>query len=278
MRFTVTINQGQCIKFGVSVSEAALMDLLNQLSSWADEKLIGGQTYYFLSRTKVLEELPYFFKKSDTVYRVFKSLEKKKMVEYRTEKRRDFLRLTPYGKGWNRYGKNSEINPSSHQENSETNPDPEMNPRKPGNKSEFAKGPNPLENSAVSDQNSEINPTYKYYKYTRDNSQREMLDLIHKENPFALECVLDNSQFQERLIKYLSSRGHNFDFEKHIGPIIVLWLCKEYTASGLQSTSGNIRTRLTSYVATVLRNGGTDVREIKGILEPKPNYLIDDEG
>ncbi|WP_435624501.1 hypothetical protein [Flagellimonas sp.] len=277
MRYTIVINQVQCLKYSVKVSEAALMDLLNQLSSWADEKIIDGKTYYFLSRTKVMEELPYWFKKPDTVYRVFKSLEAKRMIEYRTIKKQDFLRLTTYGKRWNAFEKNSEKFPKNEDGNSEKFPNPEKNPRKPGKISEKENQPNSLDNSVVTPYVSEINPTYKYYKYTRDNSLRIVLGNIHKENPFALECILDSPTFHERIIRSLTAMGHVFDFEKHIGPILVHWVCNEFMATGLESNAQSLRQRCVGYVVKVVKNGGLENKEIKHIFEPKPSYLIDDE-
>jgi hypothetical protein len=121
MRFTTYINNKKCIEWGLNASQGALFDLLNQLSSWAKETVIDGKVYYHISRNKVIEELPLFYSKSDTVYRHFKDLNDKGLVEYIKDGNKDMVRLAPLGKTWN-----SEMNPTELGNESENNS--EMNP------------------------------------------------------------------------------------------------------------------------------------------------------
>lgn len=71
MRFSSYINNQKCLEWGLNANQGALFDLLNQACSWAKEILVDGVVYYWVSRNKVLEELPLFYKKADTVYRHF---------------------------------------------------------------------------------------------------------------------------------------------------------------------------------------------------------------
>jgi hypothetical protein len=123
MRYNTLINNVKCLKWGLNVSEGALMDLFNQVHTWAKSEIIDNQVFYFVARQKVIEELPLFYSKTDTVYRHFKKLNDIGLINYCKSGKRDLIQLTDKGKSWNS----------------------EMNPRKLGNESEF---------------NSEMNPTY----------------------------------------------------------------------------------------------------------------------
>ena len=124
MRFNTFINNVKCKEWGLNASQGALFDLLNQLSSWAKEEIIQGKVFYHISRNKIISEIPLFYSKSDTVYRHFKVLKEKGLIDFNHCKRKDYIRLTNKGKEWNS----------------------EMNPIKLGNESEL---------------NSDLNPTYK---------------------------------------------------------------------------------------------------------------------
>jgi len=121
MRFNTLINNVKCKEWGLNSSQGALFDILNQLSSWAKEEIIQGKVFYHISRHKVISEIPLFYSKPDTVYRHFKILREKGLVNYNQVKRKDYIRLTDKGKTWN-----SDSNPSKLGNKSVLNS--EMNP------------------------------------------------------------------------------------------------------------------------------------------------------
>ncbi|WP_222702728.1 helix-turn-helix domain-containing protein, partial [Fusobacterium necrophorum] len=82
---------------------------------------LEDKVYYFVSRNLVLQELPMFFEKADTVYRTLKVLAEKGIIEYIKYKNMDLIRLTEKGKTWNFIKNNSEKNPTL-EENSEKFP------------------------------------------------------------------------------------------------------------------------------------------------------------
>ncbi|OOF68311.1 hypothetical protein [Rodentibacter caecimuris] len=145
MRYSTYINNQKCLEWGLNVNQGALFDLLNQASSWATEIIVDGVVYYWVSRHKVIEELPLFYKTADTVYRHFAELNDKGLIVYLKQGKhgdKDLIRLTEKGKTWNEFKSdlsrdNSEINPSLS--------------RELGNKSEITR-------KQIRD-NSEINPT-----------------------------------------------------------------------------------------------------------------------
>jgi len=138
-----------------------LFDLLNQAASWAEEIIVDGVVYYWVSRNKVLEELPLFYKTSDTVYRHFSDLDEKGLIIYLKQGKhgdKDLIRLTEKGKSWN------EFKPEQIRDNSEINPSVGD---KLGNKSEITR-------KQIRD-NSEINPTNNNtnYKNTTDHNNKK---------------------------------------------------------------------------------------------------------
>ena len=158
MRFSTYINNQKALEWGLNANQAALFDLLNQAPSWAEEIIVDGVVYYWVSRNKVLEELPLFYKTSDTVYRHFSELDEKGLIIYLKQGKhgdKDLIRLTEKGKSWN------EFKPEQIRDNSEINPSlgDEL-----GNKSEITR-------KQIRD-NSEINPTNNNtnYKNTTDHN------------------------------------------------------------------------------------------------------------
>lgn len=103
MRFSTYINNQKSIEWGLNASQAALFDLLNQASSWAGEIVIDGAVFYWVSRGSVIQELPLFYSKSDTVYRHFVDLSKKGLIVYLKHGEKDLIRLTEKGKTWNEF-------------------------------------------------------------------------------------------------------------------------------------------------------------------------------
>nr|DAD75667.1 MAG TPA: Flagellin, PadR, transcription factor, DNA.8A [Podoviridae sp. ctzeq1] len=161
MRFSTYINNQKALGWGLNANQAALFDLLNQAVSWAEEIIVDGVVYYWVSRNKVLEELPLFYKTSDTVYRHFSDLDEKGLIIYLKQGKhgdKDLIRLTEKGKSWN------EFKPEQIRDNSEINPSlgDEL-----GNKSEITR-------KQIRD-NSEINPTNNNtnYKNTTDHNNKK---------------------------------------------------------------------------------------------------------
>jgi DNA-binding transcriptional ArsR family regulator len=115
MRYTTKLNNQKCLEWGLSLSESVVFSWLYELPSWADTITDGGKIYYFAHRTKAIEELPLVTEKEDTMYRHYKSLEEKGLVETKKMNGKDFIALSDKAKTWNELGKksdNSEKNPS----------------------------------------------------------------------------------------------------------------------------------------------------------------------
>ena len=152
MRFSTYLNNAKCMEWKINAQQGILFALLYEAPAWAKEEIIENKTYYFVSRNLILEELPMFFEKSDTVYRNLKALQEKGLIEYIKQGKKDLIRITAKGKTWNEFkDNNSEKSPSSEQNS-------EKNPNNLGKKSE--KEP----------KNSEKNPTNNNTIYNYNNT------------------------------------------------------------------------------------------------------------
>ncbi len=68
--------------------------------------------YYHVSRNLVIEELPLYYNKPDTVYRSFGDLHDRGLIVYRKDGKKDLMKLTEKGKEWNKkLGNKSEKKP-----------------------------------------------------------------------------------------------------------------------------------------------------------------------
>ena len=152
MRFSTYLNNAKCMEWKINAQQGILFALLYEAPAWAKEEIIENRTYYFVSRNLILEELPMFFEKSDTVYRNLKVLQEKGLIEYIKQGKKDLIRITTKGKTWNEFkDNNSEKNPSSEQNS-------EKNPNNLGKKSEKEQ------------KNSEKNPTNNNTIYNYNNT------------------------------------------------------------------------------------------------------------
>lgn len=155
MRYTSTINNLKCIEWDLTLSQAFLLDILIISDLWAKRETVDGIDYRWVSRNKVLEEIPHAFKTADTVYRSLKNLSEKGVIEYVKLGKKDLIRFTDKGKEWVfcQTGFDSKLGNKS-----ESDSNSEINPSEFGNKSE---------------NNSESNPTYNgtnLYNSTNDKS------------------------------------------------------------------------------------------------------------
>lgn len=118
MKYTSLINNVKTLEWGITLSQAFLVDLITMSSLWAERETIDEVDYYWVSRNKVLDELPHVFNEADTVYRALKELHKKGIIDYKKIGKKDVVRLTQKGLEWSfktadipdQLGNNSEFN------------------------------------------------------------------------------------------------------------------------------------------------------------------------
>lgn len=145
MKYSSYINNTKAIEWNLSLSEAVIVDYIVSIVGdfWIKNFIIDGFTYWWISKTKIISDLPLLTDKEDTVYRLLKSLDSKGIIKYIKKDGKDLIAITAKASSWTvkQPESNSEKNPSK-MNNSE------INPSELGNKSEKEQN------------NSEKNPTY----------------------------------------------------------------------------------------------------------------------
>lgn len=202
MKFNITLNLLKMQEHNLNVNQWCILDIISVAPSWCEIIMYRENPYFWVSRTKILEELKALDLKEDTIYRHLKTLKELGFIEYEKDHKKDLVKLTDLGKY---LFINSEINPT-----------------KLGNKSE---------------NNSEINPTYNNTKFNNNTRDKEK---DKKENLFSnlisefehydiyetialdfiayrklikkpLKTILPIKQFIDSLIE-LSKLGYSFDY------------------------------------------------------------------
>lgn len=101
MRYSTIIDNITSIKWGLNIQESYLFSFIFEARAWTNTIEINGLDYFFLSRNKVVKEIPLLTTKTDTIYRYYKSLESLGLIIYIKDGKRDFICITDKGKQWN---------------------------------------------------------------------------------------------------------------------------------------------------------------------------------
>lgn len=165
MKYTISLNLQKSFEWELTSSESIVFAWIYELASWADKMEYKGNIYYFGSRNKACEELPSITDKRDTMYRIYKSLQNKGLINLIMLESSDYLSLTEKGKEW--YNDNSEKNPSNGNKYKET----------------------------------EKNPTYKYTsKESNINKEIEYKYSIKKNNKFSFKQALLDLGVEQQIV------------------------------------------------------------------------------
>ena len=195
MKYTITINQNRSVEWKLTASESIVFSWIYELPSWADKMEYNGITYYFGSRNVACKELPIISDKADTMYRIYKSLEKKGLISTVVLQKKDYIAVTEKGKNWHY----------------------EIEHPKDGNKSEECRNEIP--------ESTEINPTNKYTN-NQDTSNKEVevekkgwrdsfevyLGLVNT----AKERLLNDTEYRQYIEKYYPNADYDATLNKLI--------------------------------------------------------------
>lgn len=143
MRYTSTINNLKCVEWELTLSQAFLLDILIISDLWAKRETVDGVDYRWVSRNKILDEIPHAYKTADTVYRALKDLADKGIINYQKLGKKDLIRFTDKGKEWVfcQTGFDSKLGNKS-----ESSSNSEINPNELGNNPENNSDSNPTDN------------------------------------------------------------------------------------------------------------------------------------
>ena len=211
MRFSTYLNNAKCMEWKINATQGILFALLYEAPAWAKEEIIENRTYYFVSRNLILEELPMFFEKSDTVYRNLKVLHEKGLIEYTKQGKKDLIKITSKGKTWNEFKENNS----------------EKNPSNLGKKSEKEQ------------KNSEKNPTNNNTIYNYNNTNI-LNNNIHVKNEFSQSCEKIKNQWIKIAYEFdLSGKQLKITDKRKRA---INNLLKEYSLEEMLRAMGKIRT------------------------------------
>mgnify|MGYP003628218310 FL=1 len=181
MKFYLHINQAKAIELGIqNINQAHVFDLLTSVSSWATPIKIDDKYFYWVSRTKICEELKLLAIKPDTAYRHLKFLSDIKLIDYQKDGLKDCIRLTRLGKSY--------VGNESEQTRNEIRTNSEMNPIYP-----TTKHPTTNISKHKKDQIDNFSPNQTSLK------RLKLVDGCESLNPKELELLI--ADFQDRLIE-----------------------------------------------------------------------------
>jgi len=124
MKFNITLNLLKMQEHNLNVNQWCILDIISVAPTWCEIIMYRETPYFWISRTKILEELKALDLKEDTIYRHLKTLKELGFIEYEKDHKKDLIVLTELGKS---LFINSEINPNYYvgnksENNSEINP------------------------------------------------------------------------------------------------------------------------------------------------------------
>ena len=249
MRFSTYLNNAKCMEWKINAQQGILFALLYEAPAWAKEEIIENKAYYFVSRNLILEELPMFFEKSDTVYRNLKVLQEKGLIEYIKQGKKDLIRITTKGKTWNEFKDNNS----------------EKNPNNLGKKSEKEL------------KNSEKNPTNNNTIYNNTNILNNIYSqVINYLNEKANSKFKTTSKDNQKHIKARINEGYSFDdFKKVVDNMCSAWKNTEFENYLRPSTLFGVKfENYLNWKKTGGNNNASNSRNDKA-KNRKPNYDLE---
>ena len=109
MKFNITLNLLKMQEHNLNVNQWCILDIISVAPTWCEIVMYRENPYFWISRTKILEELKALDLKEDTIYRHLKTLKELGFIEYEKDHKKDLIKLTELGKS---LFVNSEINPN----------------------------------------------------------------------------------------------------------------------------------------------------------------------
>ncbi|OOF39870.1 hypothetical protein BKK49_07015 [Rodentibacter rarus] len=103
MRYSTYINNQKCLDWGLNVNQGALLDYL--ISIHSNTRSIQGLVVIAVNYQDICNQLPLYYKKSDTVYRALKALISKGLITYHridVQNRIEIVSVTEKGLLWGR--------------------------------------------------------------------------------------------------------------------------------------------------------------------------------
>ncbi len=175
LMYSIQIDQPTGIDWGLNCQQAMVFALIHQLPTWADSAQIEGDTWYHLSKGKLISELPLLTDKPDTAWRYLKQLVGLGVIETMAIGNKTHVRVTEQGKAWNRVKHADTTQGRKNIRPWEENPTPGKISE--GRKNIQPSEKNPARVGKISEPGSEKNPTDEYYQDHNYQDQNICADL-----------------------------------------------------------------------------------------------------
>lgn len=190
MQFSIYLNQPRAQEWGLNLAQAVFFSYLYEAQSWCDSEIINDQVYYWISKEKVIQELPILSDKPDTIKRYLNTLETAGLILRKVISNRIFVAITEKGKLWNRTDKTPKVTQKEIKPSREKNPPLNSQagkniPTKGGNKSPLGR------------------EKFPPYQYTNDQPTNNQIDKS-KPKGSAKPSVLEKLSAQYPTIKHES--------------------------------------------------------------------------
>lgn len=199
MKYNININQIKCIEFWLNLQQWAIMDIMSQLSTWADPINTEQWIFYYLSFWKLVNELPIISYNKDTFQKQIKILKDKLLLDHYHDVKNSkwYYRLSSKWKEF--MGQ-------------------EKNPEGTGEKSLPPQEKNPDNNTTI----------YNTTNYTSSLSSNEDSSLVSDTLQYNDDIVELNINNNTKILSTCSNKERNKIKKNVITDEVFLWFWKQY--------------------------------------------------
>lgn len=208
MQYIITINQKKAMEYGLNIKQAALMDHLGKLSTWANAMQFDDGVYYSVALNKICTDLPMVSDKTDTISRHLKVLKDKGLLDQHKHgsKKLNYLKLSALGKTFFGVGKKSETEGVT-----------EKNPKCYGKKSETLKQGESVVDKGNVGSVTEKNPNILYTNNINDTMyiQKTAFNFLLKHHSADMEAwMMQNKKYISDWDHFVETYNNKCDIEQ----------------------------------------------------------------
>lgn len=253
MKYTTYLNNAKILEWGLNFSQAVVFDWLTLVPGWAEQMIEGKEVWYFASRTTCLKELPTVGTSEDTIYRIYKALEKLGLIEYKKVGVKDYIKLSKKAKEWHYkdLGKKSEHS--------------EIYPNDLGNPSENDSDENPTYNNITLDNNISNNKKKSKNKPLQEINTCEEV----KEMPFNIQA---KAKVKELIPDYYFDETYDWKALTEIDYYLVNFLQAQEEILGTKIGIGKRLEAFEVLIRHVLENEKWFTFDLSGINKNKNKF------
>ena len=205
MKYNININQIKCIEFWLNLQQWAIMDIMSQLSTWADTINTEQWIYYYLSPWKLINEIPIISNNKNTFQKQIKKLKDKWLLEHYHEQStmKWYYRLSALWKTFTL----QEKNPVATGKKSSTLQ--EKNPVATGKKSSTLQEKNPHNNNTNYN-----NTNYTISSSSSNEDNKDIANVKEIANSLTNTSISDNMKEERDIVNGKNKEGEKSTINK----------------------------------------------------------------